>query len=151
MNIKNLELRFIKARKFKKKIITTNHYRCRQILNAKEKDKIPQRKAHAKITRMELMEKLSASNNFKVKCMKFIIITRIELNFQHFIISLFLKEKKHKFQNRERKTERLVDSDFKEQKFENPENKTELVEASFGNYFDFEPEIVERKFQLPVR
>ena len=120
------------------------------IKRKRRKDKIPQRKAHAKITRIELMEKLSASNDFKIKCMKFIIITRIELNFQHFLISLFLKEK-HKFQNRERKTERLVDSDFKEQKFENPENKTELVEASFRKYFDFEPEIVERKFHLPVR
>jgi hypothetical protein len=41
-------------------------------------------------------------------------------------------EEKHKFQNRERKIERLVDSDFKE-KLRTPKNKTELVEASFGN------------------
>jgi hypothetical protein len=99
------------------------------IKRKRRKDKIPQRKTHAKITRIELIEKLSASTDFKIKCMKFIIITRIELNFQHFINSLFLKgkKKKHKFQNRERKTERLVDSDFKEHKFENPENKTEFV------------------------
>jgi hypothetical protein len=62
-----------------------------------------------------------------------------------------LKEKPQ-FQNRERKTECLVDSDFKEKKkLRTLKNKTELVEASFRNYFDLEPEIVERKFHLPVR
>lgn len=65
------------------------------IKRKRRKDKIPQRKTHAKITRIELIEKLSASTDFKIKCMKFIIIKRIELNFQHFINSLFLKGKKN--------------------------------------------------------